>query len=136
VEYLDWLAENPRYTKRFAQQVGKLCREMNNKAVAESMNLHEHTVKKLDKIYMKALLEKHPLTIPRVMGVDEMSIGKGNSYRIIVSDIERGRPIWIGGEGRKEEDLDRFFQALGENKSKRIKLAVKLLFDCGRYPII
>jgi transposase len=132
VETLDWLAKNPRYTKRFAQQVGELCQEMSNKAVARTMHIHKDTVKELDKIYMQGLLKKHPPTIPRVMGVDEMSIGKGNSYRIIVSDIERGRPIWIGGEGRKKEDLDGFFQALGENKSKRIKLAVMDMWKAFR----
>ena len=35
VEQLDWLAKNPRYTQRFALHVGKLCRDMPNKAVAE-----------------------------------------------------------------------------------------------------
>ena len=34
VEHLDWLANNPRYTQRFATHVGKLCRDMPNKAVA------------------------------------------------------------------------------------------------------
>jgi transposase len=132
VEYLDWLAKNPRYTYRFAQQVGKLCREMSNKAVAEIMHLHEGTVKELDKLYMKELLKKNPFPTPRAMGVDEISIGKGHSYRVIVSDIERARPIWIGGEGRKEEDLDRFFQALGANKSKRIELAVMDMWKAFR----
>jgi len=132
VESLDWLAKNPRYTRRFAQQVGKLCREMSNKAVAETMYLEERTVKDLDKLYMQELLKKHPTPTPRVMGVDELSIGKGHSYRIIVSDIERGRPIWVGGEGRKEEDLDLFFQAIGANKSKRIELAVMDMWKAFR----
>ena len=35
VEHLDWLAKNPRYTQRFAMQVGKLCRDMPNQIVAE-----------------------------------------------------------------------------------------------------
>ena len=132
MESLDWLAKNPRYTRRFAQQVGKLCREMSNKAVAETMYLEERTVKDLDKLYMQELLKKHPTPTPRVMGVDELSIGKGHSYRIIVSDIERGRPIWVGGEGRKEEDLDLFFQAIGANKSKRIELAVMDMWKAFR----
>jgi transposase len=42
----------------------------------------------------------------------------------VVSDIERGRVIWVGGEGRKEEDLDRFFADLGEKKSRQVRLAV------------
>jgi hypothetical protein len=31
VERLDWLAQNPRYTHRFAHHVGILCRDMSNK---------------------------------------------------------------------------------------------------------
>lgn len=112
VEKLDWLAENPRYTARMSDQVGKLCRDMTNKAVAEILNLHEHTVKDLDKLYMEKWLKKTPQPAPRVIGIDELSIRKGHTYRIIVSDLERGRPIWIGGEGRKEEDMDRFFAQL------------------------
>ena len=132
VESLDWLAKNPRYTKRFAHQVGKLCREMSNKAVAESMYLDKETVKDLDKLYMEELVKKYPIVTPRVIGIDELSIRKGHTYRIIVSDIERGRPIWIGGEGRKEEDLDRFFQVLGAKKSKRIELAVMDMWKAFR----
>ena len=124
METLNWLAKNPRYTKRFAQQVGKQCREMSNIAVAEMMCLDRCTVKDLDKLYMQELVKKYPASTPRVIGIDELSIKKGHTYRIIVSDIERSRPIWIGGEGRKEEDLDRFFQAIGATKSKRIELAV------------
>ncbi|MCA1605022.1 MAG: transposase family protein [Acidobacteria bacterium] len=49
IERLDWLAHNPRYTRRLGVQVGRLCREMTNKAVGEAMHLHEDTVKELDK---------------------------------------------------------------------------------------
>jgi transposase len=49
-----------------------------------------------------------------------------------VSDIERGRPIWIGGEGRKENDMDTFFTVLGEKKTKRIRLAVMDMWPAFR----
>lgn len=124
MEYLDWLAENPRYTKRMAQQIGVLCREMSNKTIAQIMHLHEDTVKDLDKIFMQELLAKHPIVSPRVIGIDEISIRKGHNYRIVVSDLERGRPIWIGGEGRKEADLDCFFIMLGEKKANKIEIVV------------
>jgi transposase len=124
METLEWLADNSRYTKQFANYVGKLCRDMTNKAVAETLNLHEDTVKDLDKMYMKQMLVKAPIAAPSVIGIDELSIRKGHTYRIIVSDIERGRPIWIGGAGRKEEDMDLFFAFLGEKKTKKIRLAV------------
>lgn len=132
MEKLDWLAENPRYTARMAEQVGKLCCDMTNKAVAEVLHLHEHTVKDLDKLYMQKWLNKTPQPAPRVIGIDEISIRKGHKYRIVVSDIERGRPIWVGGEGREEVDMDMFFTALGAKKTKRICLAVMDMWKAFR----
>lgn len=104
-------------------RIGSLCREMTNKAVAELEWLHHGTVKDLDKIYMAKQVALAGLPAPRVIGVDEIAIRKGHDYRIVVSDLDLGRPIWVGGRGRKEEDLDLFFQALGAKKTARIRLA-------------
>ena len=123
VERLDWLAKNPRYTQRFAMHVGALCREMTNKAVAELEHLHDSTVKDLDKVYMRAQVARAGTPAPRAIGVDEIAVRKGHDYRIVVSDLDRGRPIWVGGQGRREEDFDRFFAALGAKKTARIKIA-------------
>ena len=38
--------------------------------------------------------------------------------------MERSRVIWVGGEGRKEIDLDLFFAEIGEKKAGRIEAAV------------
>lgn len=135
VEHLDWLAENTRYTARMAEYVGRLCRRMTNKGVAEVLHLHEHTVKELDKLYLVKLLGKHPVVAPRVVGIDELAIGRGHTYRVIVSDIERGRVIWIGGKGRRESDLDQCFRALGERKTKRIELAVMDMWQPFRHSL-
>ena len=132
VEHLDWLAKNPRYTQRFARHVGKLCRDMPNQRVAEMERLHHSTVNDLDKRYMQKQVERAGLPAPRAIGIDELSIRKGHNYRVIVSDLERGRPIWVGGEGRKEADMDLFFQALGEKKSARIELAAMNLWKAFR----
>jgi transposase len=114
------------------KHVGKLCRDMTNKAVADVLHLHEHTVKDLDKLYMQNWLSKTSVPAPRVIGIDELSIRKGHTYRIVVSDLERGRPIWIGGEGRKEIDMDKFFADLGLKKAKRIRLAVMDMWTAFR----
>ena len=132
VEHLDWLAKNPRYTQRFALHVGKLCQDMPNQRVAEMERLHHSTVNDLDKRYMQKQVERAGLPAPRAIGIDELSIRKGHNYRVIVSDLERGRPIWVGGEGRKEADMDLFFQALGEKKSARIELAAMNLWKAFR----
>jgi transposase len=123
-EGLDWLAGNSRYTRRFAYSVGRRCRTMTVKDVAEELDLDWDTVKDLDKLYMAEQLQFAGEPSPRVIGIDELSIGPGHSYRIVVSDLERKRPIWFGGKDRSQESMDEFFHWLGVEKSRQIRLAV------------
>jgi transposase len=124
MEHLDWLAENPRYTARFALHVGALCRKMTVKDVALAERLHHTTVKDLDKLYMAEQMRRNPMPATAAIGVDEIAIRKGHDYRVVVSDLVSQRPIWFGGAGRKEEDLAQFFQAFGEERSADIRVAV------------
>ncbi len=123
-ERLDFLADNPLYTKRFAYFVGRRCRGATIKEVAEELALDWHTVKALDMQYMEAQLKRVGTPGPQVIGVDEISIRKGHTYRIVVSDLVRGRPIWFGGKDRSEASMSRFYAWLGKKKSSRIRLAV------------
>ena len=66
------------------------------------------------------------------IGIDEISIRKGHSYRIVVSDLERRRPIWCGGEDRSEQSMDQFYRFLGEKKAKRVRLAVMDMWKAFR----
>jgi transposase len=131
-ERLDWLADNPLYTKRFAFFVGRRCRETAVKEVAEELLLDWHTAKGLDKQYMREQLRRAGDPAPRVIGIDEIAIAKGHQYRIVVSDLERGRPIWFGGKDRSEESLDEFFAWLGPEKCRRIGLAVMDMWKAFR----
>lgn len=123
-ERLGFLASNSKFTKRLAQSIGELCRTMPIKDVARRMNLDWHTVKELEKEYMREQLKKAGPPKPRVIGIDEVSIKKRHTYRIVVSDIEKHRAIWFGGIDRSEESMDQFYAFLGEEKAKQIRLAV------------
>ena len=123
-ETLDFLADNPLYTKRFAFYVGRRCRQSSIKDVAQELHLDWHTVKTLEQQYMTAQLARAGTPGPQAIGIDEISIRKGHSYRIVVSDLIRGRPIWFGGKDRSEASMSQFFAAVGEKKAKRIRLAV------------
>jgi transposase len=70
-------------------------------------------VKDLDTVYMQQQLAHAGTPAPRAIGVDEIAIRTGHTDRIVVSDLDRARPIWVGGHGRREEDFDQFFAALG-----------------------
>jgi transposase len=43
---------------------------------------------------MEAQLARVGRPGPQVIGIDEIAIRKGHTYRIVVSDLLRGRPIW------------------------------------------
>jgi transposase len=123
-EQLDFLADNPLYTKRFAHYVGRRCRQATIKDIAEELRLDWDTVKTLEKQYMRAALARAGRPGPKAIGVDEISIRKGHSYRIVVSDLIRRRPIWFGGEDRSEASMALFYDWLGEKQSRGIRLAV------------
>ena len=123
-ERLDFLADNPFYTKRFAYYVGRRCRSSTIKDIAQELKLDWDTVKSLEKQYMAAQLAKAGTPAPKVIGIDELSIRKGHTYRIVVSDLIRTRPIWFGGADRSEASMDQFYNWLGERKSRGIRLAV------------
>ena len=123
-EQLDFLADNPFYTKRFAYYVGRRCRAAAIKDVACELNLDWDTVKALEKQYMVAQLAKAGTPGPKAIGIDEISIRKGHTYRIVVSDLIRKRPIWFGGEDRSEASMSLFYEGLGKRKAAAIGLAV------------
>lgn len=123
-EKLDWLADCPFYTRRFAFFVGRRCRESTIADVARETSLDWKTIKALEEQYMREQLRRVGTPGPKIIGIDEISVGRGHRYCIVVSDLLRRRPIWFGGDGRTEGDMDQFFQWLGASKSKGIRLAV------------
>ena len=131
-ERLDFLADNPLYTKRFAYYVGRRCRSASVQDVARELHLDWHAVKELDKQYMTAQLARAGTPGPRAIGIDEISIRKGRTYRIVVSDpvsstgqaLIRGRPIWFGGQDRSEASMAQFYDWLGPSRRQGIRLAV------------
>lgn len=123
-EQLDWLADLPFYTKRFAFYVGRRCRDSSLQNIARELHLDWKTVKALEMQYMREQLRRVGLPGPKAIGVDEISLRKGHTYRIVVSDLERKRAIWFGGKDRSEESLDLFFQELGPKKGRKVQLAV------------
>jgi len=123
-ERLSFLADNPFYTKHFADYVGRRCRTSTIRDVAKEQHLDWKTIKSLEKEYMRKQLRRAGNPAPKIIGIDEIAIRKGHTYRIIVSDLVRSRPIWFGGKDRSEESMDQFYEQLGPKKTKGIRLGV------------
>jgi len=120
-ETLSWLASSARFPQRFEDRIGLLCREMSVKRVAELNDLSWDQVCRMEKSYMRRLIEQHPPSEElRVIGIDAISIRKGHPYAIVVADLDQKRPLWLGrtgsyrkghgsvlrGDGRKTRHID------------------------------
>jgi hypothetical protein len=57
-ERLDFLADNPHFTRRFAFYIGRRCRQASVRDVAKELKLTWDTVKTLEMQYMRAQIER------------------------------------------------------------------------------
>ena len=128
-EGLDFLADNSRYTRRFAREVGRRCRDSSIRDVARALHLDWHTTKELEKEYLREQLSRAGEPRPKIIGIDEVSVRKGQQYRIVVSDLVRRRPIWFDGPDRSQASLERFYQWLGPNRCSKVELAVMDMWE-------
>ena len=64
-----------------------------HKDVAKELKLDWKTVKSLEKEYRPEQLRRRGTPGPQGIGIDEISIKKWHTYRIVVSDLVRRRPI-------------------------------------------
>jgi len=127
IEKLEFLDKYARYTKRFTEYVAMLCKEMTIKSAAKIAKIDWKTAKRIDKLELKNLVKDLKKIKIKGIGVDEIACKKGHKYLTVIRDISGG-VIWIG-DGRKEETLDLFFKELGEQRCKKITLAVIDMWD-------
>ena len=132
-ERISWLALSNRATKRFEEAVGRMARQMSLTEVARHHRIGWDQAWRMELEYMRELVKKRPPALKiRVIGVDEISVRKGHTYRVVVADLDEQRPIWIGGAGRTKEDMDLFFAEIGVERSKTIDLAVMDMWKAFR----
>jgi transposase len=102
-----------------------MCRQMPLSEVAKLNSLSWDQVRRMEMTYMERLLKAHPPAEHiRAIGIDEVSVKRGHTYQIVVADLDQQRPIWMGGDGRTETDMDCFFKHIGAERSEGISLVV------------
>jgi len=90
------------------------------KSTAEQFELSWETVKEIDKKYLEKKLLPVKYGNLQKISIDEIANHKGHDYLTVVMDLETGRVIWVG-QGRKEEDIDKFFATLTKKQRNNIK---------------
>lgn len=80
--------------------------------VSITLNVHPSIVKEIDKRRLEDMqFLKHPATT-RNIGIDEFLLHKGHRYATVVTDLDRGRIIYLE-RGKKKEQAEHFIKAMG-----------------------
>ncbi|HEX7508956.1 MAG TPA: ISL3 family transposase, partial [Polyangia bacterium] len=88
--------------------------------VCRQLGLHWTTVMRLITHWVEEAVERRFHRKLRIIGVDEVSYGRGQSkYLTIVWDHEAGHVVWIG-KGKQEDTLKQFFAKLGLRRAHRL----------------
>lgn len=121
VEGLEFIDINRRMTKRFEAYVYVLTTKMTIKDVSEVTKIDWHTIRDIEKRYIKKLRHKVRWDKIKRLAVDEVSWNGRREYITIVTDRDGQGVVWIG-DGRSEETLNKFFKYVGEKHYKKFTL--------------
>lgn len=101
-----------RQTRRFEQHIYQRCLTSTRKQVAEEEWLHEATVLDIFKRWAKRARHQRVSLNVRVLGIDEISLTKGqDSYCLVLSDLERRCVITVFAD-RRQETLEQWLDVL------------------------
>jgi len=112
-----------RFTEALADDIGRYADRTSVLEASRRYNIDYKTALAFEKAYLARKWDNAPEVNPTRIGVDEIHLGK-MGYRVVVSDLDAGRPIWLGGTDRSQESFEAFFAWLGEEKTKQIRLGV------------
>lgn len=73
-------------------------------------------------------LKRKKKRVPRHMGVDEKSVGKGHDYVTVVSDLDKATVEYLGDDRRKES-LDGYFACFSPGQRAKIEAIAMDIWD-------
>ncbi len=121
VAEVPWARHGARFTREFDDQASWLAVHVSKSTLAELMRTSWRSV---GRMIARVFAERDTVDrLDRVttIGIDEVSFRKGHRYLTVVVDHVSRRVLWCQ-EGRDEATLERFFDLLGPERSKRIAL--------------
>jgi len=122
VAAVPWARHDCRFTRDFEDQVAWLAVHTSKTAVSALVRIAWRTVGRIcARVVADAEQDRDLLAGLRRVGIDEISHRKGQRYLTIVIDHDSGRLVWAE-PGRDRKTVDRFLDALGEERCKQITL--------------
>jgi len=122
VERVPWATDvHGRFTDDFDDQVAHLAQRCDKTSIENMLGIAWRSVGRCIERVMKRRGRGAPLDGLSLVGVDELSYRKHHHYLTLVADHVEGRIVW-GKAGKDAETLKAFFDALGEERRKEIKV--------------
>lgn len=122
VASVPWARPGARFTRAFEDTVAWLAVRTDKTTLSGLMDIAWRTVGRiLERVSDTAQATRDPLAKLVRIGIDEVSYRKGHRYLTVVIDHDTGRLLWAS-PGKDEATLRRFFDLLGEERAKALKL--------------
>lgn len=115
-EAIPFVSKWVRHTKAVERSVIDLRREMSIKATAKFFGLDWRATKDIEKRHLKTKFRRIRLRDVRIIGIDEIYVGK-KKYKTIVRDLISGAVLFVG-QGKGGDALLKFERRLRASKCK------------------
>jgi transposase len=122
VAAVPWARHDSNFTRSFEDQVSWLAVQTSKTAVSQLMRIAWRTVGWIcERVIAEETAKRDLLAGLKRIGVDEISIRKGQRYLTVVVDHDSGRLVWAA-PGRDRRTVEQFLDLLGKERCQQIKL--------------
>ena len=122
VAAVPWARQDSGLTSAFEDQVAWLAVQASKTAVSQLMRIAWRTVGWIcSRVTDEATATRDLFAGLKRIGVDEISIRKGQRYLTVVVDHDSGRLVWAG-PGRDRRTVEKFLDLLGKERCHQVKL--------------
>jgi transposase len=122
VAAVPWARHDSSFTRQFEDQVAWLTVQASKTAVSQLMRVAWRTVGWIcERVSDEALATRDLFSGLTRIGVEEISIRKGQRYLTVVVDHDTGRLVWAGS-GRDRASVLTFLDLLGKDRCHQLKL--------------
>lgn len=131
VERVPWAAPRARFTHVFDLHVSSLAQVSDKSAATRMFRVSWRTVGRIVERVVDHLLPRGRFDNVTAISVDETSYKRGHRYLTIVSDVARGRVIWVG-QGKSAETLKKFLGEFGPQRAAALEIVCMDMSDAYR----
>lgn len=120
VEAVPWAEGKQRFTRALSVTMAQWAKSLPWSQVAQMFGCSWPAVQQAVKAAVAWGRQRQDLSELTHIGVDEIARKRGHVYMTVVYDLKKSRLVWAGG-GRTRETMERFFDFLGEEGSRRLE---------------